>query len=64
MCTQAVYNNKHLAYWKLDLGCPQIMLESYNNIVHRLILSAYPCRYFVNVKGMQRRHQSALGFQN
>ena len=25
LCIQAVYNNKDLAYWKLDLQCPQII---------------------------------------
>ena len=40
--TQAVFNDKHLAYWKLDLGCPQTILKSLQMVL-RLILSAFPC---------------------
>ena len=31
MYTQAAYNNKHLAYWKLGLVCPKIISEGFTN---------------------------------
>ena len=41
LCTQAVYNNKYLAYWKLDLDVPKFFKRVLQTVL-RLILSAYP----------------------